>query len=431
MGGGRARAGGGRAHAGWRERSPDPERDGGDHVRLLVVGGGSPVVREKAVARVREVGKEMVLGNLEDVFKAETLFALSRMASKSIVLFGDQKYFLSSCCVVSTVFGTLLHLIDDEGFPLECKSNALRILQKMLCVKAPTIRHINASELSKLALAAERSKEVETRQTNMSELEKYRTLLSLMLKLISGYPSAASVALDEVRCLIKELARISASHYSVAASCVESFVAQEQFRASDDTTEPAAASIKASHMETDTDKKPCSGVELFIFDSNPANRDGVSISPGSQLSLTLCLLWKRMLERTHIRIAKLYCILATSPSLHLHTAGTRSRQFEMSRTAEMVVLNPRLLRQIKRDPRRTCEDKSSCPETDLVTAFRVSHRMAAGRDSRTARWTSPCFLLVRIRVLDQISSKYALSTSIVVACDVEFSMVARSCRTWI
>jgi integrator complex subunit 7 len=33
--------------------------------------------------------------------------------------------------VASTVFGTLLHLIDDEGFPLECKSYALRILQKV------------------------------------------------------------------------------------------------------------------------------------------------------------------------------------------------------------------------------------------------------------------------------------------------------------
>jgi integrator complex subunit 7 len=76
-----------------------------------------------------------------------------------------------------------------------------------------------------------------------------------------------------------------------------------------------------------------------------------------------------VLERTRIRIAKLYCILATSPSLHLHTAGTRSKQFEMRRTAEMVVLNSRLLQHIKRDPRKTCKNKSSRPETDLVTAF--------------------------------------------------------------
>uniref|UniRef100_A0ACD5UR66 Uncharacterized protein n=1 Tax=Avena sativa TaxID=4498 RepID=A0ACD5UR66_AVESA len=326
------------------------------------------------IHRVREVGKEMVLGNLEDVFKAEMLFTLSRLASKSIVFFVDQVEFLllfmghgsslpmktmalKCLCfmfrrntfylpVTSTVFGTLLRLIDDEGFTLECKSYALRILQKMICVKAPSIRHINASELSKLALAAERffhcsswemqdtalrilvdifffflkqtkphqtisifgsssfsytgyqgisnnrlatheenseveaslnkiltgimdhiiplanqlvsnRSKVETRHTNVSscELEKYRTLFSLMLKLVAGYPSAASVALDKVRCLIKELAGINASHYSeVAASCVESFVAQLQFRASDDTIEPAAASIKASCMEIDTEK---------------------------------------------------------------------------------------------------------------------------------------------------------------------------------
>lgn len=252
--------------------------------------------------------------------------------------------------VASTVFGTLLHLIDDEGFPLECKSYALRILHKMLCAKAPCIRHINASELSKLALAAERflhcsswemqdtafrilvdifflkphqtirtfprssfsytgyqgisnnmletheensedeaslnkilteimdhiiplanqlfryrSKEAETRHTNVStcELEKYRTLFSLMLKLVAGYPSAASVALDKVRCLITELARINASHYfEVAFSCVESFVAQVQFRTSDDTIEPAAASIKASRMETDTDEAKLASTEF-------------------------------------------------------------------------------------------------------------------------------------------------------------------------
>jgi integrator complex subunit 7 len=77
-----------------------------------------------------------------------------------------------------------------------------------------------------------------------------------------------------------------------------------------------------------------------------------------------------VLERTHIRIAKLYCILSTSPSSRLNITGTRSKQFEMCRIAEMVMLNSRLLRHIKRDPRKTCdEEKSSHPKTDLVTAF--------------------------------------------------------------
>ncbi|CAM0905563.1 unnamed protein product [Alopecurus aequalis] len=334
------------------------------------------------IRRVREVGKEMVLGNLEDVFKAETLFALSRLASKSIVFFDDQVEFLllflghesslpmktmalKCLCfmfrrntfyhpIASTVFGTLLQLIDDEVFPLDCKTYAFRILQKMLCVKAPSSRHINASELSKLALAAERlltcsswemqdtalrilvnilfcflkqtkpdetistlgsssfsytgyqgisnmlstheenskdeislnkmstaivdhiislanqlvsnkSKEVESSHTNVSscELEKYRTLFSIMLNLVAGYPSAASVALDKVRCLIKELARINASHYSeVAANCVKSSVAQEKFRASNGTVEPAAASIKVSCMETDTEKAKLASAEF-------------------------------------------------------------------------------------------------------------------------------------------------------------------------
>ncbi|KAM3346839.1 hypothetical protein ACQJBY_021053 [Aegilops geniculata] len=250
----------------------------------------------------------------------------------------------------STVFGTLLQLIDDEDFPLDCKSYAFRILQKILCVKDPSIHHINASELSKLALAAKRflhcsswemqynaleilldiffcflkqtkphqtistlesssfsytgypgisnnmlSTHEETSEDEKSlnkiltaivdniislaneltncrskvlvsscELQKYRALFSLMLKLVSGYPSAASAALDKVRCLMKELARINANHYSgvAAANCVESSVAPEQFRASYDTVEPVAESIDASCMETDTDKAKLASTEI-------------------------------------------------------------------------------------------------------------------------------------------------------------------------
>lgn len=33
--------------------------------------------------------------------------------------------------IASTVLGTLLQLIDDEVFPLDCKSYAFRILQKV------------------------------------------------------------------------------------------------------------------------------------------------------------------------------------------------------------------------------------------------------------------------------------------------------------
>lgn len=115
--------------------------------------------------------------------------------------------------------------------------------------------------------------------------------------------------------------------------------------------------------------RPCLGAELFIFDSNPANRDRVSVSPGFQLSLTLCLQWKRVLERTHIRITELYCILATSSSSRLDIAGTRSKQFEIRRTTKMVGLNFKLLQHIKDDLRKTSDKKNSHSKTDLVTGL--------------------------------------------------------------
>lgn len=34
--------------------------------------------------------------------------------------------------VIRTAFGKLLPLIDDEDFPLDCKSDVLRILQKVM-----------------------------------------------------------------------------------------------------------------------------------------------------------------------------------------------------------------------------------------------------------------------------------------------------------
>jgi len=37
-----------------------------------------------------QVGKQMILGTLEDVFKSEMLYSLSRLVSKSIILFRDQ-----------------------------------------------------------------------------------------------------------------------------------------------------------------------------------------------------------------------------------------------------------------------------------------------------------------------------------------------------
>jgi integrator complex subunit 7 len=108
-----------------------------------------------------------------------------------------------------------------------------------------------------------------------------------------------------------------------------------------------------------------------MFDSNPVNEKGISIEPGFLLSLTLCMNWKRMLERSTIRAMKLYCILATSLETCLDTAGTRSKQFDPRRTAEMVELNSKLLQYIKSDLRKAKNEKTKNSHCgmDMVTAF--------------------------------------------------------------
>uniref|UniRef100_A0A0D9UVS4 Integrator complex subunit 7 n=1 Tax=Leersia perrieri TaxID=77586 RepID=A0A0D9UVS4_9ORYZ len=288
-----------------------------------------------------QVGKQIVLGTMEDNFKADMLMSLSRLASKSVILFGDQVELLllflgheSSLClktvslkclgfmfhgsifhcpVLRTGFGTLLQLIDDDGLPLECKRDAFAVLQKMSCGKGPIVHHVDTSELSKLVLAAESylhssswemqgssltcgvcqgvtdnvlsahveniedkfvhkivtsvmnhsislvnqviytgNKEGARQHTYMSsELKLYRSMLSSMLELVLCYPSSATVALDKLRWMIKELTLVDDNNCSeVSVTNAESFETNSAL----EVPETSNDCMKASHMETDLDK---------------------------------------------------------------------------------------------------------------------------------------------------------------------------------
>ncbi|KAF8723999.1 hypothetical protein HU200_021005 [Digitaria exilis] len=113
--------------------------------------------------------------------------------------------------------------------------------------------------------------------------------------------------------------------------------------------------------------RPCLGAELYMFVSSPADTNGMTVEPGFQLSLTLCLQWKRVLKRTAICPVKLYCILAATPCLH--EAGTRSKQFEHRKTAEMVEFNSKLLQYIRRDLTKGGDEKDSQSGLEMVTSF--------------------------------------------------------------
>lgn len=115
--------------------------------------------------------------------------------------------------------------------------------------------------------------------------------------------------------------------------------------------------------------RPCLGAELYMFVSNPADKNEMSVEPGFQLSLTLCMQWKRLLERTAIRPMKLYCILATSSAPCLDTAGTRRKQFGPHKTAEMVELNSKLLWYLRSDLRKGRDEKDSQSSSEMVMAF--------------------------------------------------------------
>jgi len=106
-----------------------------------------------------------------------------------------------------------------------------------------------------------------------------------------------------------------------------------------------------------------------MFVSNPVDTRGMSVEPGFQLSLTLGMQWKRVLERTAIRPVKLYCILAASSTACFDAAGTRSKQFGPQKTSEIVELNAKLLWYIKSDLRKGRDEKDSQSGSKTVTAF--------------------------------------------------------------
>ncbi|XP_062206684.1 uncharacterized protein LOC133908584 isoform X3 [Phragmites australis] len=247
------------------------------------------------IHRVHEVGKQMVLGTLEDVFKAEMLSSLSRLASKSIILFSDQvellllflgddsspsmksmalKYlcimFRRNTChfpVIRTVFVRLLPLIDDEDFPLHCKSDVLRILQKVFCGKAPSIHHDNGSELSKLILAAENS-------LHSSSLEMQGTALEILVEVLcflkQARPDLTVTTLKGSSFAYSEcqgITNMSLIYEENVVTCAESFqtsVAVAELSASNDNVELLATSIEPSLVETDIWKAKLDSTE---FDS--------------------------------------------------------------------------------------------------------------------------------------------------------------------
>ncbi|XP_073014293.1 uncharacterized protein [Typha latifolia] len=118
--------------------------------------------------------------------------------------------------------------------------------------------------------------------------------------------------------------------------------------------------------------RPCIGAELFVFDTDSRNKSEISISPGFQLSLSLCIQLKNVLASFSIRITKLYCILAAKRSCCLTTeAGKRDGQhlgdFQFHKSEEMVELNAMLLRHIKADTGKTSAVGVENGYVDFVT----------------------------------------------------------------
>nr|XP_029116357.1 uncharacterized protein LOC105060353 isoform X2 [Elaeis guineensis]XP_029116358.1 uncharacterized protein LOC105060353 isoform X2 [Elaeis guineensis] len=96
--------------------------------------------------------------------------------------------------------------------------------------------------------------------------------------------------------------------------------------------------------------RPCVGAELFFFNADSRNKHDLSVSPGFQLSLNLCIQLKNAMIETRVRVAKMHCVLAVRPSNRLSIGGKERQMqcgFHPRKTDEMVELNEMLLLYIK------------------------------------------------------------------------------------
>lgn len=120
--------------------------------------------------------------------------------------------------------------------------------------------------------------------------------------------------------------------------------------------------------------RPCVGAELFIFNSDSTNPNGLSIKPGFQLSLNLCIQVKNISRVPHVGVLKIYCVLAIRSSDRLTSCGDKIEQtqwqFQARETDEMVELFDILLHHIRIDnmkvSRKHCDVDGGGPVTSCV-----------------------------------------------------------------
>ncbi|XP_020522863.1 uncharacterized protein LOC18434199 isoform X2 [Amborella trichopoda] len=121
--------------------------------------------------------------------------------------------------------------------------------------------------------------------------------------------------------------------------------------------------------------RPCIGAEIFASNSDGGSPNAIiTIPPGFQLSLNLCLQTKNMPSKGVSRIAKIYCIIAARQSDQIiegneEAMAQQGLGFCPSKTEEMLVLNKELLLYMKRDVKGSVGISEGLDNSGLVKSF--------------------------------------------------------------
>jgi integrator complex subunit 7 len=105
---------------------------------------------------------------------------------------------------------------------------------------------------------------------------KYKVLFSLMLKLVTCYPSSAVIVLEKLRWLVKELAPINGGSYCDVVTRAESFqkdAAFEELDTASNNAELLATTTEASLFETDSCKSKIDSAALNWKKNEPVIHD--------------------------------------------------------------------------------------------------------------------------------------------------------------
>ncbi|XP_021901581.1 uncharacterized protein LOC110817385 isoform X2 [Carica papaya] len=125
--------------------------------------------------------------------------------------------------------------------------------------------------------------------------------------------------------------------------------------------------------------RPCIGSELYAFDADTRNSNGLFVISGFHLSLNLCLQLRNIPSEVSSKVTKLYCILYSKPSFRISREdGKTKERTKMVCSAweddEIVEMNEKLFHYVTGQEKKMNDSSNAIGVTYAYVCFEASER---------------------------------------------------------